>query len=145
MEKVTAVLSAADGAPNLATSGPKETLVNMTKFGITYRGAPLADTVARSFLIVAPFVSNVEVRNAVIQFENVSKVLNDQTKLPQVLSAASKAHNGGQLGTENAATGAAHVIHALRISILYEEIANDKHITKEFMIGGRMKAATLIL
>ena len=59
----------------------------------------------RAFHNVLPFVSNSQVVDAFKQFANARLVLKDQTTLPAVCLAATKAHNAGRAGATDVVVG----------------------------------------
>ena len=112
------------------------------KYGVTYHGSPLSDTVTRALQNVVPYTKNPSVRKAFKAFEDVSYQLNEQTKLSMFLHTTSK-HFGK--GNEAAFGACVQVLKVLRVSLLFKDIAKDQHVTKDFMIGGRAKVFYLFV
>ena len=48
-------------------------------------------------------------------------------------------------GTEAAIGACVQVLAGLRLGIVYKDVVKDSHITKEFLIGGRSKARSLLI
>ena len=48
-------------------------------------------------------------------------------------------------GTDAAIGACVQVLAGLRLGIVYKDVVKDSHITKEFLIGGRNKACSLLI
>ena len=123
----------------------KDLKAAVDKLAVTYHGVAPSVAVLRAFQNCAPFVASEAVGLAFKEFEHVSSVLNDQTKLPAIFLVATKAVNGGRtVGVPDAAVGACRVLRVLRRSLLYGDIAKESHITNEFLVGGRAQASFVL-
>ena len=108
------------------------------RLGLRFHGSPVSDNIQRALQNVAPYVQDANVRAAFKAFEDTSLALNDQTKLAMVMNATTK-HFGKGSG---AAVGACvQLLNALRYALVYKDVMKDSHLTKEFLVGGRNKAA----
>ena len=107
------------------------------KLGIRYHGNKIGDTLVRGLQNLAPFVQNAQVQEAFKAFEDVSFALNDQTKISMLMHTTTKHFGRGKAAGVAACV---QLLKALRLSLLYKDIAKDSHLTKEFLIGGRNKA-----
>ena len=65
--------------------------------------------------------------------------MNDQTKLPMMLSTVSKAFGKG---TPAAIGAAAQLLETLRLGLIYKDITKPSQVSKEFLVGGRQKAGS---
>ena len=126
--------------PNKSAVGDmpvKDVQKQFGQLGVTYHGVQPSDNVVRALQNCAPYVSDGKVCTPYKDLENVSSVLNDQTKFAQLVHTATKAY--GQ-GTEAAVGAVCKIVIALRHSLMYKDITTASHVTKEFLTGGRQKA-----
>ena len=130
------------GEPAIGSMTTKDLKTKLDKLGVTFHGSTPNENVIRSLLNSAPYVSDDAVAKAFKAFENVSSVLNDQTKLSAMLHATTKAFNvNATKGVSDAAVGAfCEAITAVRFGLLFKDITKEADIKKEFLIGGRAKA-----
>ena len=112
------------------------------KLGITFHGVPLSDTVTRALQNVAPYLNDCKLRSALKSFEDTSSVLSCQTNISMLLHTATK-HFGK--GTDAAIGACVQVLEYVRLAIVYKDIVKESHVTKEFLIGGRCKACSLLI
>ena len=115
----------------------KQIVAKAKALGISFHGSAVGDNVARALINVAPYVTSPEFRKAFKEFEEISSVLNDQTKLPLLTFACTKTHGKAEPAAVEAAVA---VIAALRSSLVYKDIAKESHFTVMFLTGGRNKA-----
>ena len=109
----------------------------MKDLGVTYHGVAPSDNVVRALQNCAPYVRDPKVREAFKDLEHISLVLTDQTKLAQLVHAATKAYGKA---TEAAVDAMCNIIISLRHSLMYKDITSASHVTKEFLTGRRQKA-----
>ena len=98
----------------------KNIVVKAESLGISFHGSAVGDSVARALINVAPFVICPEFQMA---------FMSHQTKISFLTHACTKIY--GKAGS--AATGASvKMLIALRLGLMYKDIAKESHLTKEF-------------
>ena len=121
----------------LHTSSNKQIVAKAKLLGISYHGSAVGENVARALTNVAPYVTSAEFQKAFKEFEEISKVLNDQSKLPMLLFACTKAHGKAKPASVEAAVA---IIRALRSALVHKDITKHNELTAVFLVGGRAKA-----
>ena len=106
------------------------------KIGLSFHGKKFKDNHARDLQHVAPYVTSPLVQAAFKAFENVSNVLNDQTRISTIFQNVST--NWGK-GTQDSIDVCVQLFWHLRTCIVYKDIAKKSHVTGEFLIGTRYK------
>ena len=87
-------------------------------------------------LSVAPFVSYVKVSSALKSLEDVSKKLNDQTNISQLMALTTKHYSHS---IDAAVDAIIELVDSLRSGLIFKDITKDAHINKEFLFGGKHK------
>ena len=128
--------AASDGSMN-----NKQLQSRCRDLAVTFRGQAIGDNAARAIQAVLPFVTSNNLPTSGLpetlkQLQDVTKVLNDQTKLSGVFSAASNAFGNGSLAAMSALCDALHI---LRLLALYKEASVDS-FSKEYLLGTEKKA-----
>ena len=114
----------------------REIQATCEKHKVTFHCNSVGVNAVRALLSVAPFAHDTSVTKAMKSFEDVSKRLNDQTSISQLMATTTKHYPNGN----DAAVGAfVEMVEALRGAVVFKDITKDAHINKEFLVGGRQK------
>ena len=124
-------------SPSLGKLARSKILEECEKYHVTFHGRPIGDNGIKALLAVAPYVNNVKVTAALKLFEDVSKKLNDQTMLSKLMMITT---NYFTKSTDSAADIFAEMVECLRNSLIFKDIAEEKHINQQFLIGAKNKA-----
>jgi len=132
--KVESLLGSAAGEMN-----SKQLQQRCRDLAISFHGQAIGDNAARAIQAVLPFIiSNLPtggLPDVMKKLQDVTKVLNEQSKLSGVFNAASKAFGKGSPAAMSAVCDTLNII---RLLALYQEISVDS-FTKEYLLGSKKK------